>query len=116
MEGQVRKLEFTEEERLKGWNVVYLSEWGDFYGEYIVPEQRKVYGYWYPTEWSLQETDDPELKQLSFDDQPFYVSISYMPLCENEEEEVLRDPNATASDFLSLAWCDWILALQKEQE
>lgn len=116
MAEQARIIEFTEEEKLKGWNSVDLNDWGDFYGEYIVPEERKIFGHWFPTEWALQETDDPELKQLSFDDQPFYVSISYMPLCENEEEEVLQDPNATASDFLSLAWSDWILALQKEQE
>ena len=116
MAEQVRKIEFTEEEKLRGWNSVDLNDWGDFYGDYVVPEERKIFGHWFPTEWALQETDDPELKQLSFDDQPFYVSISYMPLCENEEEEVLQDPNATASDFLSLAWCDWILALQKEQE
>ena len=116
MAEQVRKIEFTEEEKLRGWNSVDLNDWGDFYGDYVVPEERKIFGHWFPTEWALQETDDPELKQLSFDDQPFYVSISYMPLCENEEEELLQDPNATASDFLSLAWSDWILALQKEQE
>ena len=116
MAEQARIIEFTEEEKLRGWNSVDLNDWGTFYGDYVVPEERKIFGHWYPTEWALQKTDDPELKQLSFDDQPFYVSISYMPLCENEEGELLQDPNATASDFLSLAWCDWILALQKEQE
>jgi len=111
MVNNVRVIEFTEDEKLKGWNHVDLGDFGDFYGDLIVPELREIYGWWYPTEYTLKETDDPEIKELDMKHAPYWVSLIYLPNEFKDEEELLQAEDVMASDFLSIAWCDWVIRL-----
>jgi len=104
-----RKIEFTEEEKLKGLNHIDLFECGDFYAEYILPEDRELYGWWDPTEEALEESNYLTDMALDINNAPFWASISYMPEDMEYEEELLQNENAAASDFLELHWYDWLV-------
>lgn len=111
-----RRIYFMEDEKLRGWNYVDLGEFGDFYGEYVLPEKHTIYGYWYPTKWTIRRSKDPVMQNLSIKDAPFWASLKYMPEIEQEEEEIKQDEHAIASDFLAFKWSDWILRLEKKEE
>ena len=85
MAEQVRKIEFTEEERLKGENYIDLGEEGGFEAEYIIPADCEIYGYWMPTKEVIEGLrEDGEL--TGDDEGPFWARISYIPF-EREEKE-----------------------------
>jgi len=99
-----RKISFSDEERkneLMHWN---LGEYGDFFGYYVVPEERKIYGLHVP------------LENNKF---AHWGSIYYVPYdCEKRSErEFMEDPNATATDFIRrLRWFTWYFQIEDERE
>jgi len=70
---------------------------------------RKVFGWWYPEEDTLEESNDPTDRTLDINDAPFWASRSYMPEDVEYEEELLQNENTAASDFLELPWLDWLV-------
>ena len=99
-----RKISFSDEERkneLMHWN---LGEYGDFFGYYVVPEERKIYGLHVPRENSKFV---------------HWASIHYIPYkCDEKlEKQFIEDPNATALDFIKgLRWFLWYVLIEDEQE
>lgn len=99
-----RRIFFTDEEKnnkLMHWN---LGEYGNFYGVYIVPEERKIYGLHVPRENSKFV---------------HWASIHYIPYkCDEKlEKQFIENPNATVSDFIKgLRWFLWYVLIEDEQE
>ncbi|HUM44009.1 MAG TPA: hypothetical protein PKI14_13775 [Fervidobacterium sp.] len=109
MKREEREIEFNERERLSGLNHIELDEYGDFYAELILPEDSVLYGWWYPTKDCLQEMNDEKDEHKNIEDAPFWARIDYIPLNSDldEEDRLLNDPDASASDFLELGWFYW---------
>lgn len=116
MAEQERRIYFTEDEKIRGWNYVDLDEYGDFYGEYVLPDKRTMFGFWYPTKWVIRRSKDPVIRKLTIKDAPYWASLIYRAEIKEEEEEIRKDPYAVASDFLAFKWYDWTLTLEMEDK
>ena len=96
MNNNKRVIEFSEGEILSGLNHIELEEYGDFRAEYIVPNERKIVGWFDATEEAIEELrEDGEITGEV--EVPFRAAIYYIPLsCDLEcEERLINDEEAT---------------------
>jgi len=100
-----RAVRFTDEEKAKGLNQIDLTaRLGDLEGEYIVPELKRIYGWWTPT-W--EAVMDFAGKGYDIDlGQKYWAVVQYLTYYKSEEleRELLSIQDAKASDFLRLEW------------
>lgn len=104
----MRKIDFTEEERLKGLNHIDLGEDGDFYAEYFIENNGYLmfYGWW-------DILEDEELAQelgVDPEDGPFWARISFIPDEWPDDDEDIE----YASDWLAYKWFDWTISITEE--
>lgn len=114
MKNKVRVIEFSEIEKLR-LNHIELEEYGDFRAEYIVPDKRRIVGWWTPTKEAIEELQkDGEI--IGEAGEPLWAAIYYIPYNYEleREEKLLNDEKASASDFLELGWYTWEIYLEKE--
>ena len=101
----MKRVYFTEEELLRGWNHVDLDESGDFFAVYFAEDngQLMLYGYWDPTK------EAAEIEHINPNDGPFWSCLSFVPERELDEIEC-------ASDATAIPWYDWIISIVEEEE
>jgi hypothetical protein len=115
MKNKVRVIEFSEIEKLSGLNHIELEEYGDFRADYIVPEKRRIVGWWTPSEEAIEELQkDGEITKEV--EQPLRAAVYYIPYNYEleREEQLLNDEEASASDFLELGWYTWEIYLENK--
>lgn len=102
----MRKVEFTEEEKLKGLNAVNLFEFGDFRAEYFFDDDNvwALYGWWTPTE-EAAEQEGLDLRKA-----PFWARLVFIPEYYLDDEELTE-----ASEVLYIPWTDWVVIVEEEQ-
>jgi len=100
------RIEFTDYEKEHRLNVIDLGDEGEFYGEYVVPELRRVYGYWYATEKAIDQLREDGW-EIEDDFEPIWASVDYYIVnerTEQREKDLLNDENVWAFHFLELDW------------
>jgi hypothetical protein len=117
MAEQVRKIEFTEEERLKGKNYIDLGEEGGFEAEYIIPADCEIYGYWMPTKEVIEGLREEGVLPRN-NEGPFWAVIDYIPFERDEKliNKLLKDVEAKASELLELGWEYWNITIVNSKE
>ena len=110
MEQKYRYLACIEEKATGQNHLILYSDTqylGEFDAEYIVPELRRIYGWWQPSWVATQKYTDNGLPLDTADH--YWALIEYAPTADSEviEQKLLHTPNATAGDFLALKWSSW---------
>ena len=96
---------FTEEEKSKGLNHIVLPySYGELDAEYVMPKPEKVYGTWKPSPTAVEYFEYYETDLDVNGEYP--VEITYTVCFEDaaKERELIKNPEAKASDFLRLKW------------
>jgi len=84
----ITRLCTTNEEKLNGYNIIDLGEYGKLHVEYVYFS--KIEGYWYPTPKAIAESKDPYIRYSNIGDAPFYVSIRYYPKDNDVHYEIMN--------------------------
>jgi len=103
---------FTEEEKSKGLNHIVLPySYGELDAEYVMPKPEKVYGTWKPSPTAVEYFEYYETDLDVNGEYP--VEITYTVCFEDaaKERELIKNPEAKASDFLRLKWSVYNLRL-----
>lgn len=103
-----RTIRFTEEEKRNAWNYIRLyvdhKDYGEFDGEFIIPEKRRIYGWWKPSyDATLDFADDGILIDKGNEYWAFIRYITSDAEIETEQE-LIDKKSATAYDFMRLRW------------
>lgn len=114
MENRARKIIFTEKEKREGANVVQLGRDGRFTADYVVPEERRAYGLWRPSDAVCEEFGFDKTKR------PFKAMVHYVPKQKELErlivEDIMPETNCLwASLFTLIGWERWVIELKDER-
>jgi len=111
------RMEITRTERLRRLDVIDLGDEGTFYAEYVMPQIRRVYGYWHASQKAIEQ-----LREDGWDvdgTEPLWASIDYyLPDSRTlrEEKRLMSDGNTWASDFLKLDWASYAVFVESLEE
>ncbi len=89
-------------EKMRGYATVMLGDQGYFVADYVIPEDRKVFGFWYVKKGA----------------NPVWASITFEPadLSAEVEQYWMEDEFTMASNWLQAEWKSWTVQKENEEE
>lgn len=109
---------FTEEEKARGINRIYLFNDSVYYGElraeYIVPELGKVCGWWTPTLASVKDLENNWISVSTYD--RYWVEVYYMTAEDGGviERELIKSRSEKARAGINLKLGTWEIYTRDE--